>query len=330
MLILKFVALSLVIVAAGTMLVSSADRIGKLTGLGRKMAGFLLLAGATSLPELLIDYSAASLGAVDLALGDLLGSCLFNLLILGVIDLVARSPVRIFSSVSLAHALSAIASIVLTSILALSLLAPVSIVWANVSLGSWFLVMAYAVSIRLIFFDQRMATESAPEAASQGPSQQPSLRSHVTLFCSAALAVVLCAPYLSKVADELAETSGLGGTFVGTILVALTTSLPEIITTLAAVRIGAYELAAGNIFGSNCFNIAIVPIVDFAYGPSSIFTVASPAHAVTASAVILVTAAAGMSLLYRAEKRYWLLEPDALLVVILALSALVGVGLLNG
>ena len=70
------------------------------------------------------------------------------------------------------------------------------------------------------------------------------------------------APSLARTADELARVTGLGGTFVGTTLVAATTSLPEIVTTTAALRMGAVNLAIGNVFGSNTFNMVILSVAD--------------------------------------------------------------------
>jgi cation:H+ antiporter len=124
MLVLQFAILALLIVGAGTLLCRTADEIGRLTSLGRTLAGFFLLAGATSLPELAIDCNAALIEAADLALGDLLGSSIFNLIILGVIDLTHRNSVRILSPISAAHALSATASIVLTGLVLVSIMPP--------------------------------------------------------------------------------------------------------------------------------------------------------------------------------------------------------------
>ena len=121
-------------------------------------------------------------------------------------------------------------------------------------------------------------------------------------------------------ADELADVSQLGGTFVGTVFVALVTSLPEISTTLAAVRMKAYDLAVGNILGSNAFNMATLFGVDLFYSGPLLSSV-SDTHAVTAAAVIIVTAVLIMGLLYRAEKRYWIIEPDAGLVFLLVVAA---------
>ena len=329
-LILQFAVLALLIVAAGTLLASSADRIGRLTGLGGTLAGFLLLAGATSLPELVIDCNAASIGAADLAVGDLLGSSIFNLLILGFIDLVHRSSNRILSPVSAAHALSATTSIALTGIVLMSILLRIDLELLGIGVGPWLVAVTYLLSVRLVYFDQRMAESVEPDVESSEPVVGMSLRRSVVTFASAALAVLVCGPLLAHVGDRLAEESGLGGTFVGTIFVALSTSLPEIITTLTAVRMGAFELAAGNIFGSNCFNMAILPAVDFFYEPGPIMLAVETTHAVTACCVIVVSALAVMGLLYRVEKRYWLVEPDALLVVLLSITSLITIALLNG
>ncbi len=116
--------------------------------------------------------------------------------------------------------------------------------------------------------------------------------------------------------------SGLSGTFVGTSMVALSTSLPEMVTTFTAARMGAYEMAVGNIFGSNCFNMAILLPVDIFYRDGSLLDAAHQDHAITAAAVIVITGLATMGLLYRVEKKYWLVEPDAGLVVVLVLAAL--------
>lgn len=329
-LILQFVLLALLIVGAGSLLATSADRIGRLTGMGSTLAGFLLLAVATSLPELVIGCNAAWIGAADLAIGDLLGSSIYNLLILGTIDLIHRSPVRILSFVSAAHALTASTSIVLTGIVLISILLPHEFEILGIGPGAWLIFASYVMSVRLVYFDQRVAQQAASSEAATDLLEGMSFRRSVGVFTLATVVVVFCGPLLTHVAERLAVETGLGGTFVGTAFMALTTSLPEIITTFAAVRMGAFEMAAGNIFGSNCFNMATVPIVDLFYRAGPLLRAVEMTHAVTACAVIIVTGLATMGLLYRVEKRYWLVEPDALLVVLLSIASLVVVMLLNG
>jgi Ca2+/Na+ antiporter len=95
--ILQFVVSAAVIVIAGTYLTRYADAIADLTGLGRLLVGSILLAGATSFPELSVDLSAVRLGEVDMAVGNLIGSSLFNLLILGILDLSHHSRGRMLA-----------------------------------------------------------------------------------------------------------------------------------------------------------------------------------------------------------------------------------------
>ena len=74
--------------------------------------------------------------------------------------------------------------------------------------------------------------------------------------------ILIAVPFLTRAAGEIAQQSGLGDSFIGSTMVALTTSLPEMVTTSAAVRLRAFDLAVGNIFGSDAFNMVILVAVD--------------------------------------------------------------------
>ncbi len=314
-----FLGLCVVIILAGTFLARFADELGERLGFDRTVSGLLLLAVATSLPEVAVSAHAAMLPAVDLAVGDMLGSCLFNLLILAVLDLVTRNGGKMFSRAAAAHALSATASIALaaTVIVFLVIDLPWPLQWLGP--GSLCIAVAYVFSVRLIYFDQHFSRAIADiEPAGDGPGM--SLGRLIAGYSVTTGVILVTAPGLARTADELAVVTGLGGTFVGTVFVALATSLPEVSTTLQAVRMGAHDLAVGNILGSNCFNILALAIVDLFYA-GNLLQAASGVHAATAAAVILVTAATTMGLLFRAEKRLWVLEPDALLVVLLILAS---------
>lgn len=108
---------------------------------------------------------------------------------------------------------------------------------------------------------------------------------------------------------------------MGTTLVALTTSLPELVASLAAVRLGAVDLAIGNVFGSNAFNMIMFVPLD-AVCPGSLFQAVSSAHAITAFAVIVDAAITILGQLYHAERRLPIIEPDALLVILVIGGAL--------
>jgi cation:H+ antiporter len=133
--------------------------------------------------------------------------------------------------------------------------------------------------------------------------------------------IVLTGPRLAESAGRIAELSGLGNTFVGTTFVALSTSLPELVASLAAMRMGAFDLAVGNIFGSNAFNMLLFVPLD-ALHPGPLLADVSPSHVISCLAAVLVTAIAVMGQLYQVEGRRRLIEPDAILILLIIGAAL--------
>lgn len=317
-LIAQFTLISIVVVVAGVFLARFADKLGTITGMGRSMAGVVFLALATSLPELTVGCQAALISAVDLTLGDLLGSSLFNLLILAFLDLCTKTRGRILSKSAAAHALSAVSSILLTAVVLLFLLVDLPWTFLRLGPGSWAILITYFFCLRLIYFDQQFALSRTQETTEKISGSASKI---IIGYVIAATVIFIAAPQLAVVGSQLAELSGLGQTIFGTLFVALITSLPEIVTTLTALRIGAIDLAVGNIFGSNAFNMVVLAGVDLFYD-GSLLNVASSTHVVTATMTILVTAVTIQGLLYRAEKRFWIFEKDAVLVILLVITAL--------
>jgi cation:H+ antiporter len=193
---------------------------------------------------------------------------------------------------------------------------------AGVGVGSLSILVAYALGIRLVYYDQRFAAgQQRQNALVLVPARSSTLTRAILGFALAAVAIFAAAPFLARAAGQLAEWTGLGNTFVGTTLVALCTSLPELVASLAAVRLGAFDLALGNVFGSNAFNMVLLVPLDLAY-PGSLLAGVSPTHALTCLATILATAVTIMGQLYQVEQRIRFLEPDALLVILLVLGSL--------
>lgn len=108
---------------------------------------------------------------------------------------------------------------------------------------------------------------------------------------------------------------------MGTTLVALSTTLPELVSSLAAVRLGAHDLAIGNLFGSNAFNMVLLVPLDLAQ-PGALLAQVSPTHALTCITAVLATQVALLGQLFRAERRRPLIEPDAWLVIAVVLGGL--------
>jgi len=317
--VLVFLFSAFVVIVAGIFLTISAETIAVRTKLGKLVVGGVLLAGATSLPELFVDLSAVRAGMPDLAVGDLLGSSIFNLLILATADLLHRGRTSFFTPTAAKHALSACLSIVLTGIVVLGIIIREKMTWEflGISLPLWVMLFAYGGGIRLVYVDQKFRFKRFKEMVEEEPPRF-SLKVAIGIFLLCAMTLGFVAPVLARAAGEIAEITGLGKTFVGSTLLALSTSLPELVSTLTAVRRGSFDLAIGNIFGSNTFNMLLLIPLDFIF-TGGILQSVSPEHAFTGIAVILATAVTTMGQLYQVEPRRPFIEPDALLVMSICL-----------
>jgi cation:H+ antiporter len=307
------------VVGAGVVLTTSADAVAERSRLGRVWVGAVLLAAATSLPELATDVAAVRLGAPDLAVGDLFGSSMANMLILALLDL-ALPRRALLRSVALDHALAASLAITTNAIAAAFVLAAPASTFLGVSPGSVALAVLYLAGMRAI----RRAT-AAPGEPDGGRERARGLAGPIAGFALAAVVILAAAPLFARSAEAIAVRSGLGATFVGTLLLGLSTSLPELVSCLTAVRIGALDLAVGNLFGSNAFNMAILLALDLAAPGRSIFAIVAPTHAISALFAVALMALALAAIVYRAERRFRMIEPDS--VAMLVLYA-VGVALL--
>lgn len=321
---LEFAVCAAVIVVVGTVLTKCADTIAEVTKLGRLLVGSVLLAGATSLPEVTVDVSAIWLGAPDLAVGDLLGSSLINLLILAVLDLTYHSRGHMLSRRSARHALSGSMSVALTALVGLSLLTgPMfgHVTLLGISPSLLLVAAGYFGGLRIVYHDQIMSAAAAAVSAQAAHDSPGVLPRAVLGFVIAAAAILVVGPFMAHTAERFADATGLGRTFVGTTLVALSTSLPEFVTSLAAIRLGAFDLAVGNVFGSNSFNMMLMVPLDIVH-PGALTASLAAGHGITCFAVILGTQTAIMGQLYNVERRWRFIDPDAWLVITIVAGAL--------
>jgi cation:H+ antiporter len=313
-----------VVIVAGTYLAKSGDVIAARSDLGGVWVGSVFLALATSLPEIATDVAAVRHGAPDLAAGDLFGSSMANMFILGVLALLPRGA-DLFRRADLEHALYAAIAIVLTSTAAILLLLRSTQQSFGVGHGSLLLLLIYAVGSRAAYRHGALARSAIRATEMAGPAQLhegatierrvPSLRRAVVLFVAASAAILLAAPQFARSAEHLAIVTGVGTTFVGTWLVGLSTSLPELVTSVAAVRAGAFDLAVGNLFGSNAFNMTTFAVLDLAARDAPVLGVVSPAHAVSAAVAVALMAVGVAALVHRATGRGRMLEPGGAMLV---------------
>lgn len=315
--VLVFVVAGGIVVAAGTMLARSGDEIATRTGLGGLVVGMLLMAGATSLPEIATDMAASLEGAPDLAIGDLFGSSMANMAILAVIDLAHRG--RVWPGVGVGHARLAAIAIALTSVAVLAILVPPGVVIGWVGIETLLIGAGYVAAVAWMSRSRgegRGGREPTGEiimptgwAVTEGVRH--SLRYEVARFAAAAGVILVAAPILALSAKGIADSTGVGQTFIGALLLATATSLPELVASVAAVRIGAYDLAVGNLFGSNAFNMVIILAADLAYVQGPILAAVDPAQVVAGIGAILLMAIALAAVVHGTRTHVWRLEPDA-------------------
>jgi cation:H+ antiporter len=292
---------------AGSLLSKYGDVIAEKTGLGRAWIGAILIAGVTSLPELASGVSAVAwLHEPNLAAGAVLGSCLFNLALIAMIDL-AYQPGRVLAKAQDVHILSGGLGVLMLGLVAMGVLIGSVLNSAGI-LGLSFLsiviLVLYAVGGKMIagLEKERMAEVLEKEAAQGAYDDIPASRAYLVFIVSAA-SVVALGIWLASVGDRLATTTGLSRSFVGNLFLALTTSLPEIAASLAAIRLGAIDLAIGNVLGSNLFNIAQFFVYDLADGPANFWSALTEANAFAAVMAAMMTGVVIISLMYRASPK---------------------------
>ena len=308
-----FAVAGLVVGVLASRLTRHADAIADATGLGRIWIGSILLAAATSLPELVTDTSAAALGALELGVGDLMGSTLANMLILALLDLFYARR-RILQTVAVDHALVGSLAAVVTGIAGTSIAAGGLGSVGPVGLDSLLITGVYLFGMHAVYKGAHVATPAPSVQLELGDSSPALLQRGRWGLGLAALGLLFIAPLLVLAARAVAIEGNLSESFVGTTLVGFTTSFPEIVTTITAVRMGALDLAVGNIFGSNAFNMCIVLAMDLAWAGPPVLASVSAAHAQTAQIASLCMALAIMGILARAQRRIAIARIESLLI----------------
>lgn len=304
---LQFLGCAVAISIAGYRLCRDGERIGHAKGLTGSWVGLAMLASVTSLPELVTGVSAVSMAhAPNIAVGDALGSCVINLAFLVVVDFIFRAE-PLYRTTSSSHILSAAFGVVLLGFIGLNILlshvagfhAP-ALGWLG--LYSPVLILIYLLALRMSFRYEHAHPPIKPEEAVEGGRKLDFPRA-MRRFLLAAAVVAAAGVWLPFAAVQLADALGWNRSFIGTLLVAAATSLPELAVTLSALRIRALDMAVGNLLGSNLFNAAIVAVDDLFYTRGPLLAHVSPLHAITAMSAVVMTGLALVGLFYRPTGR---------------------------
>lgn len=333
---LEILIAGFIVVLLASRLTRLADRLSDEFNLGKAWIGLLLLATVTSLPEVVTGSTAVAIGNANMAFATLFGSCSFNLVLIVLLNAFIKGG----SVLRRATNREAPGPHVLTSSFGIILLALALI---GISLVDKFhhhaaaaqtcevvivliIAVSYIAFVRLTYnFDRANRDPLPPEPLRPSIPRTPGLGRKIALI---SVLLVIASWWLTKTGDVLAvhriELIGrpLGASFVGAAFLALATSLPEVVTCLAAVKLGHLDMALGNIFGSNMFNMLVIPflkVVSVCSGQSLLM--AGPAfNALTATIAgllpVLLTAITVASLTYRTERRILRFGYDSVLLAV--------------
>ena len=319
-----FLVCAAIIFFAGKRLSYYGDRLAKFTGLGKAWIGLILMAAVTSLPELMVGISSSVIvQSADLAVGDILGSCAFNLGVLSMMDIFTPKDRPLFSHVSRSHILAGAFGIILVALVGLSLFLDEDIVVSPfVGLTSVSFLVVYLIAVKSIYnYQQGKSTHS--EHPQKGAGKTKTLKQVVIRYTFFALIIIVTALALPYFAEHISEATGLGKSFVGTLFLAASTSLPEIAVSIAAIRMGSTDLAVGNLLGSNLFNVLILFLDDLFYTKGHLLKDASDVNLLSAFFVIMMTGVAIIGFIFPSKEKKFIMAWDTFTIFCLYVANMV-------
>ncbi len=310
-----FVGCTILIFNSGKKLVKYGDKIAEFTGLGRAWIGLILMASITSLPELITGISSVTyVDSPDLATGDVLGSCMFNMLILSLMDARIKRP--LMSLVKSSHLLAGLYGIILVSITGLAILINDKIPTIfNISVFSLVIIIVYIVTIYHIYlFDKRI---NENDKINESILTKDSINTILIKYVLNVVVVAISAIFLPYFGEKLSTEWGVSKTFFGTLFIATSTSFPELSVSFISIRMKLYDITVGNLLGSNLFNIFILAVDDFFYTKDALFNVIEKNHLISVVTTVIMIAMAGIGILVKSTRKIWLLSLDTFLILFL-------------
>ncbi len=299
---------AVVLITAGVKFTKIVDELADRTRLGEALAGAVLLGAATSLPGLITTVVGASDGEAGFAVSNAVGGIAAQTTFLVFADMAYRR-------VNLEHAAASLPNVVQTMVL----MALIGIVLSaaagpEVRIG-WIhpatLVLPVVYGYGLVLARRaRTSPMWEPQETAETvvddpdlPGESTSLQSLWTWFAGLALIVAITGFVVGEAGIALARETPLSGSVVAALFTSVVTSLPELVTVLTAVRIGALTLAVSNIVGGNSFDVLFVFAADLAFTSGSVYNAVDGAALFLLSLTVLLTALLATGMLTR-ERRH--------------------------
>jgi cation:H+ antiporter len=339
---LVFVAAAVAIWIAGLFLSRATDALDDRLHLGQALGGAVLLAVAGTLPELAITVSAALNDNLPMAAGNLIGGIAMQTLVLVICDFAVRGlrPLS-YRAAALVPVIEAIVVVIVVAVMLMGTLLPESATLVgSISPASIGIVIVWFIGLMVL---NRMRNSEAwrvndesdgePAVTENSAKDKPadpnrpfadaSLAKIVGVFGAASLVTLVAGVLLERSGDSIATSLGVNGVLFGATVLAAASALPEISTGIAAVRLGDYQLAMGDIFGGNSFQLTLFLIADILAGQPAL-PQAGAANAWLGVMGIAMTMVYASAILLRPKRRYARLGLDSILVVVIYIIGMIG------
>ena len=286
---LKFFICVVIILFAGQKIARYGDVIAERTRLGQLWIGLIATALITSLPELFTSISAVAIvDAPDLAVGNLIGANAFNMMNLALLDILHKNG-SLLNLASQTHRRTAWFSLFMVIMVAISIFISSNLHSMSIGWIGWYspvIIVLYLIVLRQVFKLERQHTTLR---SAEIPCSNKSLRKVYLCFSASAVFTIGAGMWLATIGDEIAIQTGWGQSFVGSLFLAFSTTLPELTVSFTAMRMGSVNLAVANLIGSNLFNLTILPVNDAIFLRGPILASISDGHLLTAFAIIAMT-----------------------------------------
>lgn len=291
---------------AGSRLARLVDALTDKTGLGQAFMGMLLLGGITSLPEMAAVSTSAAAGNAPLAINNLLGTASINLVLLAAADIYFGREALTAVAARPATLMQGVLSMILATIVAL--IATVGdIAMFGIGAGSAVIALAAVTALWLSSnFEHQHVWEAVGDMHSEeeGEHRQDDRSvGRLSLYIGLCALLILGSGFiLSTTADAIAKTTGIASGMVGFVLVGFATSLPELSSIIAALQLKRFQMAIGDIFGTNIFNLLLIAVADIFYRGGPVLAEAGRFEVTGAILAVLMTGIVIVGLLERKDR----------------------------
>lgn len=323
--VLVFAVCALVIGLAGTRITEVVDQLADRTGIGEAAAGAVLLGFSTSIGGSVLSVTAAWNGKAELAVSNALGGIAVQTFFLAVADMVYRRANLEHAAASVPNMIQNALLIMLLALIMITPLVPEVTLWhVHIASPLLFILYIYGIHLAQSAHNRPMwtptQTQETREDQPDDTSRMPSMARLWVEFTLLFVVLGLAGWTLEPAATVIAAETGLTQTVVGVMLTAISTSIPELVTSIAAVRRGALTLAVGGIIGGNAFDTLFMAASDIAYRDGSIYHTMTESAQLWVSLTLLMSAVLMMGLLRRERQGPGRIGVESVVLILLYLS----------